>query len=448
MPGTQRWTVRDVRRGNRAEVLRTLYFQGVAHRQELGSRTGLSAATVSNVTAALIADGVVIEVGQEESEGGRPRILLRVDPEYRYLIGVDIGEPQVQVELFDLAMQPLAKTTYPLPANGATPEAVTRAVVDGVADVLARGEIAPERVLGVGVGVPGIVEYGVQEVVHARTLGWDRVPLRRMLADGLRDKAFDLPILTDNAAKTLGQAELRFGAGRGARDAVVLLLGSGVGGCVVMDGAPYQGTSGSAGEWGHTTVAVGGRECRCGARGCLEAYIGAEAILDRYRAADRAASGAADSGANDRVAAELELRRRGGTPAALRAMLAAAADTDENTDAYDGDTNATTAAADKNIAHEVVDETLAYLGAGLGSLINLVNPERIVVGGWAGLLIGRGRLDRIRAAAAACALARPFGQAEITLGELGSDAVAMGAATLVLERFLGFTHSADTGRNP
>jgi predicted NBD/HSP70 family sugar kinase len=419
MPGTQRWTVRDVRKGNRAEVLRTLYFRGVSHRQEIVARTGLSAATVSNVTADLLADGVVIEAGLEESEGGRPRVLLRVDPEYRYLIGVDVGEPQVQVELFDLSMRPRERVAFPLPPNGATPEAVVRAVVAGVADVLARGQVELGRVLGVGVGVPGIVEHGPQEAVHARTLGWDRVPLQLMLAQGLRNEVLrgdglrgdgpGLPILTDNAAKTMGQAELRFGGGRGARDAVLVLIGSGVGGCVVADGAPYQGTSGSAGEWGHTTIVVGGRLCRCGARGCLEAYIGAEAIFDRLREADPAAA--------------LALAEYTGVHAALAALVDAAA-------RRDGSERA------------VLDETLTYLGAGLGSLINLFNPERIVVGGWAGLLIGRGRLDRIRAEAGRAALARPFSQTEITLGELGSDAVAMGAATLVLERFLGFTHSA------
>jgi predicted NBD/HSP70 family sugar kinase len=144
------------------------------------------------------------------------------------------------------------------------------------------------------------------------------------------------------------------------------LIGSGVGGCVVVGGLPYQGMSGSAGEWGHTTVAVGGRACRCGSHGCLEAYIGAQAILDRYREA------------NPTAADEL-LARPGGTHAALQALV--------------------TAAQDDGAQRTIITESLTYLGAGLGNLINLLNPERIVVGGWAGLLIGRGRLDDIRAAA-------------------------------------------------
>ena len=137
-------------------------------------------------------------------------------------------------------------------------------------------EVATGDVLGVGVGVSGLVEQGDQAVVHAQTLGWDAVPLERMLRDGT-----DLPLHLDNGAKTWAQAEPWFGAGRGARHAAFALVGSGVGAAIVADGQSYRGASSSAGEWGHTTLVYGGRDCRCGARGCLEAYIGAESIIAR-----------------------------------------------------------------------------------------------------------------------------------------------------------------------
>jgi predicted NBD/HSP70 family sugar kinase len=114
-------------------------------------------------------------------------------------------------------------------------------------------------------------------IVHAPTLGWDAVELERMLREGT-----DLPLHFDNGAKTLGQAEMWFGAGRGASNAVFALVGLGVGAAVVTGGVTYRGASSSAGEWGHTTLVYGGRPCRCGARGCLEAYVGAGAIIDRY----------------------------------------------------------------------------------------------------------------------------------------------------------------------
>src|SRR5262249_30245199 len=146
---------------------------------------------------------------------------------------------------------------------------------------------------GIGIGVPGTVEQGGTARVYAPTIGWDAVPLEDLLrAAGTRP-----PLFLDNGAKTQGQAEMWFGAGKGARHAVIALIGSGVGAAVITHGSTYRGATSSAGEWGHTTIVYGGRPCRCGARGCLEAYVGAEGILDRYR---QARSGRAVPGADER----------------------------------------------------------------------------------------------------------------------------------------------------
>src|SRR2546423_4308124 len=104
---TRRSTVRDLRRGNRTVLLRTLYFDAPLTRQDLSQRTGLSGATVSNVVGDLVAEGIVLEAGQVESDGGRPRILLRVNPRHGHVIGVDVGETAVRAELFDLEMTQL-----------------------------------------------------------------------------------------------------------------------------------------------------------------------------------------------------------------------------------------------------------------------------------------------------------------------------------------------------
>ena len=143
--------------------------------------------------------------------------------------------------------------------------------------MIADSGVDPDAVLGVGIGVPGIIEHGAEVLVHGQTYGWDAVPLERLLRAHT-----DLPLRFDNGAKTTGQAELWFGAGRGARNAVVVLVGSGVGASLISGGATYQGATSSAAEFGHVTVMVGGRRCRCGSAGCLEAYAGAEAILERY----------------------------------------------------------------------------------------------------------------------------------------------------------------------
>lgn len=383
-------TTRDLKIGNRMRLLRTLYFDGPLTRRDLAPATNLSTATISNVTAELLADGVLREAGKVESDGGRPQILLEVDPGHARVVGVDVGETHVRVELLDLKLTERASAQHALAPGRHDPATVVEHIVAGVKAVLAEADGVP--VLGVGVGMPGIIEYGPEGVIHAKTFGWDAVPLGRMLMERLGP----LPVHVENGAMTMGQAELWFGAGKGADNAVIALIGSGVGSCIVAGGALYRGAGSSAGEWGHTTMQVAGRRCRCGCRGCLEAYVGAEGILDRYLTS----AGAVDLS--------------GGEEAALERIL------DDESPA----------------AVAVVDETVEYLGAGLADLLNLFNPELIVIGGWAGLMLAKRRLEDIEAAAEAYSLGQPFATAKIVPGRLGPDAVAKGAATLVIEQFL------------
>ncbi|MGV9382786.1 ROK family protein [Nonomuraea sp. NPDC003707] len=184
----------------------------------------------------------------------------------------------------------------------------------------AQAGVDPGRVLGVG--VPGMVRGSV---VDSPTFGWSGVRLADMLPG--------LPVFVDNGAMTLGLAEHWFGAGRGSDYMIMVLIGSGVGACIITDGITVRGVSGGAGEWGHTTVIADGRPCRCGARGCLEAYVGAESVLARAGI--------------DLAGVEEE--------SAFAALL-----------------------ADPG-ARPLFDEAVGHLGAGLASLINLLNPERIVL---------------------------------------------------------------------
>lgn len=403
-------TVRDLRRENRTAVLQRLYFDGPLSRFSLGPATGLSSGSVSNVVAELVTDGLVEEAGSVESAGGRPRTLLRVSPTSGYMIGVDVGETRIRIELFDLTLTELARVEHPLEAAGPRRidrydvAVVVRHLSEGIAEVLNAAGIAPERLLGVGIGVPGIVARATDgAVVHGQTIGWDAVPLEQMLRDShLLPET--VPYYIDNGAKTLGQAEMWFGAGRGARNAVVVLFGSGVGACVVSDDT----RSGRAIEWGHLTVRVRGRRCRCGAQGCLEAYAGAEALLERWAEA----GGRPPAGTDEETA--------------LTAMLAAAYPSSD----ADGATPLPDATA-----LTVLEETAEYLGAGFSDLINLFQPERILVGGWAGLQLGTRFLDSVRSYATSYALSYPAANVRIDLGTFGPDAVTVGAGILPLADF-------------
>ncbi|RII11814.1 N-acetylglucosamine repressor [Streptomyces sp. YIM 130001] len=391
-------TVQDLRTENRAAILRELYFEGPTSRQELGPATGLSAGSVSTLVADLVAENLVQEAGSVESEGGRPRILLRIVPSCGYLIGVDVGETRLRIELFDLSLAELARVEKPLELKGYPVRQVAEHIAAGIGEVLATGGVAPEHLLGVGIGVPGIVAQEADgAVVHGQTIGWGAVPLEDLLRQACQLPAH-VGFFVDNGAMTLGQAEMWFGAGRGAKDAVVVLFGSGVGACVVAGGPPRSV------EWGHLTVHVQGRRCRCGAVGCLEAYAGAEALLERWR----------EAGGEPLYGAQEE--------ASLTSMLASAYPAD------DGTRQDATALA-------VLEETAEYLGAGLSGLINLFRPERILVGGWAGLQLGDRFLDTVRQHIPKYALQYPAERVDLRLGRLGPDAVTVGAATLPLAAF-------------
>ncbi|HJP79240.1 MAG TPA: ROK family protein [Pseudonocardiaceae bacterium] len=393
-------TVRDLRRANRAALLSRLYFDGPLSRQELITSVGLSAASVSKLIADLVAEELVVEAGLVGSDGGRPRTLLRVNHGAYAVIGVDVGETKVRVELFDLGLNERARAEFPVGPGDCDPARIVDRIRAGLHMVISSGGFEPERILGIGVGVPGLVRREPPALVDAQTLGWSAVPLQDMLAE-----ITDLPLYIDNGATTMGQAEMWFGAGRGAGATAIVLIGSGVGAAIVVEGAAYRGFSSSAGEWGHNTIAVSGRRCRCGALGCIEAYVGAGAIIERY----------AEKLRDERPLAEDQ-------EIALGQILDSASFVSDDETAEQ--------------ARIVLAETATYLGIGIANLINLLNPERVLLGGWAGLLLGQRLLGEIKDVAGANALRYPFGQTRIDLCQLGAHAVARGAATLPVAEFI------------
>jgi predicted NBD/HSP70 family sugar kinase len=389
-----RVTVRDLRRVNRAALLRPLFLDGPLNRAQLGEVTGLTGASITNLVAELLEEGLIAEAGTEESDGGRPRGLLRVNPSYGSIVGVTVREQEVCMEVFDLSLQSLARRVLVVNVEEEPVASVIRQVVIGVQELIDRVQ-TPGQAIAIGIAVPGGVEHSPDYVVHAPKIGWESVPLAKLVEEGVA-----LPVLVENDAKALGQAEMWFGAGRGAREVMVADIGDGVGAALFHGGTPYNGFASSAGEWGHMCIVAEGRRCRCGARGCLEAYVGAWAIMERWAENDR----------------RLRRVRPQQWQSCIERLVATAAGSPGS--------------------RQLLQETATYLGIGAANVVNFLNPERIVLGGWAGLLLGPAVLPRVREVVAEQALAYPAQHVSIEVGKLGSASHGLPAATLVMSEVL------------
>jgi predicted NBD/HSP70 family sugar kinase len=385
-------TSRDIRRGNRNEVLRHVIASSPVSRQELALVTGLSLATVANLVGELLDRGVLVEVGFEDSEGGRPRGLIAMRPEGGALIGVDVTASRIHVELFDLSLRMLDRAEEPLTADDKQPEQVVGRIVSGVHTVLERTGVAPSLVFGVGVSMPGQVEREGGLSVIGPNWNWHDVQLRELLAQRL---AF--PVYLDTPLMALTVAELWFGAARGCQDVVVVSLETGVGAGIAVGGALYRGASNTAGEWGHSLLVLDGRACHCGAMGCVETYVGAPGIVKTLREIDPDSPLLRD----DTVATIDALARAlpKGDPAAI----------------------------------ETAQRTARHLGIAVGSLINLLNPQVIVLSSWVAARLGDALLTGMREAVAEHALPRPLESTRIMLGPIPNNPVSLGAATFALE---------------
>ncbi len=393
---TTKVTARDLRRTNRSSILRTLYFGKATNRLDLGLHTGLSMATVTNVVTELLSAGSVVEAGVEESQGGRPRTILRINPQHGYFVGVDVGENAVRMEIFDLTLQRIGDTQVHPIAGLSHPQRVVDLIAAGVDTLVSAAGILPEAVIGVGIGVPGIVNQSTAVTVIAPSIGWREVPLLAML-----EQRLPYLIFLDNGVKAMTQAEVLVGEGRGVRHFAAVLIGTGVGAGIFADGSLYRGATNSAGEWGHTKIALDGRPCRCGSAGCLEAYVGAPALIGRWCDLDPQSAPVPGQPEEEAIDALMDAAARGSP-----------------------------------IGKQILDETTHYLAIGIANLINLCNPQCIVLGGWVGMRLGPAILPELRRAAEQLALQPPFRAVTIGLCRLGQDAVALGSATLALESFL------------
>jgi glucokinase len=319
----------------------------------------------------------------------------------RFVLGIDIGGTNLVVgSVAEDGSRILATASEPTHAEAGTKDVLERLVGQAEHAIAAtRREVPDAEILGVGVGAPGPLDTKRGIVLLTPNLGWVNLPLRQIIHDRL-----GLPAALDNDANCAVLGEWWVGAARGARTAIGITIGTGIGGGLILDGKLFHGASDVAGEIGHTTIDTEGRRCKCGNYGCLEAYASGPNIA--LRAIEEI-----EAGAVSRLPSLV-----GGDLSKITAQTVYQA-------AADGD----------DLALEVVNDTAKFLGVGIGNLLNVFNPEVVVVCGGV-TLAGDHLFVPLRREAARRAFKPAVAACRIVPGELGGTAGVYGAAKAFLDQ--------------
>jgi len=373
-----------IKKMNKSIVLDTIRQRQPLSRADISAGIGLNKATVSSLVSELIDSRLVTEIGPGESSGGRKPTLLLFNKQAGFAIGVDIRVSDLLAVLVDLEGNVIREKSVPL--TDFTPENVVEQIGKTIRLLSRKLPDSPYGIVGIGIGVPGLVDE-TSRVVSAPNLGWDNVDLAGALA-----AEFGGNLHIDNEANAGAIGEKLYGAGRDSQNLIYLSIGVGIGSGIIVGGALYRGTSNFSGEVGHMTVAEDGPLCRCGNRGCWETLASEKALLDR-------AAGVWQDH----------------TPG-LEQILDAGKRGDKQ-------------------ALDLLNEIGSQLGVGLANLVNILNPELIVIGNrlsLAGELFEEAMLQTIKNRS----LSYHRKKTHVDFAKLGIRSTALGAASMPITAFL------------
>ena len=391
---------------NLRAVLLTLLNDGSISRVQLANRTSLSSTTITKLVGELLDQGVVVEETTAEQEErlagetravGRPRTAIRLVPDSRYAIGVHIGIGFVRVAIANLhaglVHNQLMTFDIRQPAGS-----VLEAIAELVEAVITASQIDPARILGIGVGASGLTDHRHGVVVLAPNLGWQQVAVKQFFVARL-----GLPAIVDNNVRAMALSEAMYGAGKGTEVLAFVYGRVGVGAGFVVNGQIYHGSAAGAGEIGHVTILPqDGERCSCGNTGCLETLVSEPALL-------RLARLLAEADPQGLLARGLRQSQD------IEAVFAAARLGDPR-------------------ACQLLEQRGYYLGIALANLVNILNPDLILLGG----IFAQGAdllLPAAEETMRTMAFARLGENVRLQTTEFGWRAGVTGAATLALNKF-------------
>jgi len=377
---------------NRFKILHTIRAHKLISRVDITKSTGLSQATVTGITASLIDEGLLLEKKPGESDGGRPPILLALNPDGAYAVGVYLSISQINVVIINLEATILASYEMPLRKQNYAPEAIADKIVQAVQECMWQANFSRNEISGIGIGLPGLVAPHTGLIRFLPNYQWEKVNLRDMV-----QKKIDHPTYIENSANSLTLAEQWFGEGRGIDNFIVVTLEYGVGMGIIINGQLYRGHKGTAGEFGHTTVDPDGPLCRCGKKGCIEAIVGNNAILREAEAAVQKDEWKPNN-PDDITLEEVILAARQEAP----------------------------------YLRNIFSQAGRVLGIGLSNLIRIFNPAKIIISG-RGVKAGDLLFDSMYKTIPQHISSRTNGDTEIVIKSWNQNAYARGSGTVVLQ---------------
>ncbi len=370
-----------IRSINRSIILNVIKKEGEISRVAISNLTGLSQATLSGITNQLISEGLVYEKNTGDSTGGRPPIMLAVNPRGGFVIGIKLMEGHAVGALTDLNANVLTRENIDL-ADKQVDTSVDR-LAALVNNLIKNSGIQRNKLMGVGIGLAGVVDSTLGIVRQNPFLGWKNIQLRDLLQSRL-----NVPVFIDNDVNTLTLSEKWLNPAQPEEDIILVTIGRGIGMGIVIDGHIYRGKSGGAGEFGHIVVDPDGPLCGCGKHGCLESMVSDQALVAEAR----------------RVVAP---------------------------DVADLDDLIKRAAAGNTKAKDVLTRAGTLLGQQIANIVNLFDPKLIIISG-EGIRMGEVFFSAVRTAFHECVMPGLAEDTEIRVNSWGDGIWALGAASLVI----------------
>lgn len=321
-----------VKLSNKSLVLQMIKEQAPLSRAEISQRSGLNKGTVSSLVNELLEEQLCYESGPGESSGGRRPVMLLFNQHAGYSIGIDLGVNYMLAVLTDLQGEVIKEQKMTCATTAYTD--VFHKIKEIILAFINEAPSAHYGIVGIGVGVPGIVNKE-GSVLLAPNLGWENIPLKREL-----EQEFNMPVIVENEANAGAYGEKQFGSGQNSDNFIYVSAGIGIGVGIILNGELYRGVNGFSGEMGHMTIQTNGKECRCGNRGCWELYSSEQALLE--------------------AAAKAHLTTDKDDLTLERLIQQAKTNNDE--------------------ALALFEEIGEFLGFGINTIINTFNPNQIVIG--------------------------------------------------------------------